>query len=50
MMSTLNPKLRPYFEMLPIEAKNIILESNTDIDTLDDLLQCVETLLHGAEG
>lgn len=48
-MSSLNPNLRPYFEMLPIDAKNYILESGAEINTLEDLMQCVDSLL-SAEG
>ena len=43
----MNPNLSYYFEMLPIDVKNQILESDTDINTLDDLLQCVNSILGG---
>lgn len=49
-MSTLNPDLQPYFEMLPIDAKNWILQSGKPINTLEDLLQCVDSLLHDTQG
>ena len=46
MNSNFNPKLQPYFEMLPIEAKNYILESNASINTVEDLLQCVDKAIN----
>ncbi|HOV41364.1 MAG TPA: hypothetical protein PLM59_06195 [Oscillospiraceae bacterium] len=45
MNSYLNPDLRAYFEMLPIEAKNYILQSGVSINTLEDLLKCVDEML-----
>ena len=46
MNSNFNQKLQPYFEMLPIEAKNYILESNASINTVEDLLQCVDKAIN----
>lgn len=40
-----NPNLQYYFEMLPIDVKNYILESGTRINTLEDLYKCVDKLL-----
>lgn len=44
-MSYLNPELQPYFEMLPINIKNDILESNVDITDLRTLLSIVDGYL-----
>ncbi len=37
-----NPDLREYFESLPIEVKNQILESGVEISTLGELMQVAE--------
>lgn len=37
-----NPDLREYFESLPINVKNQILESGVEIATLGELQQCAE--------
>lgn len=37
-----NPELREYFESLPINVKNQILESGVEIATLGELQQCAE--------
>lgn len=37
-----NPDLRQYFESLPINVKNQILESGVQIATLGELKQCAE--------
>ena len=45
MQNQINPDLSSYFEMLPIEVKNQILESGATINSLSDLLQCVDNFL-----
>lgn len=37
-----NPDLRDYFESLPIEIKNRILESKVEITTLGELMEAAE--------
>lgn len=37
-----NPDLRGYFENLPIDVKNRILESGVEISTLGELMQVAE--------
>jgi hypothetical protein len=37
-----NPDLREYFEALPIDTKNRILESGVEISTLGELMQVAE--------
>lgn len=37
-----NPDLREYFESLPIEIKNRILESKVEITTLGELMKVAE--------
>lgn len=41
----LNSGLHMYFEMLPIDVKNSILESGENINTLEELLSCVDRIL-----
>lgn len=45
----LNPNLHTYFEMLPIGVKNSILESGKNINTLEELLTCVDEFLNSRE-
>jgi hypothetical protein len=37
-----NPDLRDYFESLPIDVKNRILESGVEISTLGELMKVAE--------
>ncbi len=37
-----NPDLRYYFESLPIDVKNRILESGVEISTLGELMEAAE--------
>lgn len=37
-----DPELRNYFESLPIEVKNKILESGVEISTLGELMKVAE--------
>jgi len=41
-----NPELREYFENLPIDVKNRILESGVEISTLGELMQAAEHILN----
>ena len=45
MSGKINSELRSYFEMLPIDVENQILESDGEINTLDSLLSAVNTFL-----
>ncbi len=47
-MSYVNPALREKFESLPIELKNHILERNVRLNTVNDLIAVLETIV--AEG
>ncbi len=43
-MSYINPMLRPQFETLPIDLKNEILSRDVQLDTLTDLMKCLEQI------
>ena len=47
-MSYVSPALREKFESLPIELKNYILQRNVRLDTVNDLIAVLETIV--AEG
>ncbi len=49
-MSYVDPKLRRHFESLSIALKNEILSRNVNLYTLNDLIQCLETIVKEAEG
>ena len=44
-MSHVSEKVRPYFENLSIDLKNEILKRNVEINTLLDLIKCLETIV-----
>ena len=43
-MSYVDPKLRYRFESLPIELKNEILRRDVSLYTLNDLIECLQSL------
>jgi len=47
-MSYVDPKLRGRFESLSVELKNEILKRNVKLYTLQDLIQCLDSIV--AEG
>jgi len=47
-MSCVDPKLRGRFESLSVELKNEILKRNVKLYTLQDLIQCLDSIV--AEG
>lgn len=48
-MSTISPKIRPQFESLSIDLKNVILERNVSLNTLQDLIQVLEEIVQEAK-
>lgn len=44
-MSYVDPKLRPYFELLSIDLKNEILKQDVEIKSLNDLIQCLDRIV-----
>ena len=44
-MSHVSEKVRPYFENLSIDLTNEILKRNVEINTLLDLIKCLETIV-----
>lgn len=45
-----NPALRDYFESLPIDVKNRILESGVEIMTLGELMMVAEDVKRQMQG
>lgn len=45
-----NPSLREYFESLPIQVKNRILESGVEISTLGELMMVAEDVKRQGRG
>ncbi|MDF2567207.1 MAG: chaperonin GroEL [Oscillospiraceae bacterium] len=43
-MSYINPKIKAQFETLPIDLKNAILEQNVQLNTMNDLIKCLESI------
>lgn len=44
-----NPDLRDYYDSLPLEVKELILESGAEISTLGELMQVAEHFRHTLE-
>lgn len=44
-MSHVSEKVRPYFENLSIDLKNEILKRDVEINTLLDLIKCLEAIV-----
>ena len=44
-MSYVDPKLRYRFESLPIELKNEILRRDVSLYTLNDLIECLQSIV-----
>ena len=45
MASYVSPKIREKFETLSVDPKNDILERNVHLETLQDLIQVLETIV-----
>ena len=43
-MSYVSPELRPKFETLSIELKDMILERNVELNTIHDLIRVLEEI------
>lgn len=48
-MSYINPKIQSQFESLSIGLKNEILKRNVQINTLPDLIKCLEEIVSEQE-
>ena len=49
-MSYVSPELRPKFETLSIELKDMILERNVELNTIHDLIRVLEEIVAESEG
>lgn len=47
-MSYISPKLHSQFESLSIGLKNEILKRDVKINTLNDLIKCLESIVNGS--
>ncbi|WBY63435.1 MAG: H-NS histone [Thermocaproicibacter melissae] len=45
MASYIDPSMRSRFESLSIDLKNAILEKNVQIKNLQDLIQCLQSIV-----
>ena len=45
-MSTINPRIRAQFESLSIDLKNEILSRNVVLNTMQDLISVLETIVN----
>ncbi|WP_205839185.1 hypothetical protein [Velocimicrobium porci] len=45
-MSYVSPEVRPKFETLSIELKNLILERDVQINTIHDLINVLEDIVN----
>lgn len=48
-MSHVSDKVRPYFENLSIDLKNEILRRGVELNTLMDLIHCLESIVDESE-
>ncbi len=48
-MSYVSPELRPKFETLSIELKDMILERNVELNTIHDLIRVLEEIVAESE-
>lgn len=44
-MSYVSPKVQPYFENLSLELKNEILSRNVQLESLTDLIRCLQAIV-----
>lgn len=44
-MSYVNPNIKNYFESLSIDLKNEILKQDVQINSLNDLIKCLERIV-----
>ena len=49
MSSYVSPMIRPKFESLPIHLKNVILERDVQLNSLEDLIKVLENIVTEAE-
>ena len=49
-MSTVTPKIRAQFESMPIDLKNAILSMDVKLETMSDLMACLERIIAEGEG
>ena len=49
-MSYVNPAIRDKFESMPIDLKNTILAMDVRLETMTDLMACLERIIAEGEG
>ena len=49
-MSYVSPELRPKFETLSIELKDMIMERNVELNTIHDIIRVLEEIFAESEG
>ena len=49
-MSYVNPAIRDKFESMPIDLKNHILSMDVKLETMSDLMACLERIIAEGEG
>ena len=49
-MSYVNPAIRDKFESMPIDLKNAILSMDVKLETMSDLMACLERIIAEGEG
>lgn len=49
-MSYVNPAIRDKFESMPIDLKNTILAMDVKLETMTDLMNCLERIIAEGEG
>ena len=48
-MSYVNPAIRDKFESMPIDLKNAILSMDVKLETMSDLMACLERIIEEGE-
>lgn len=48
-MSYVDPKIKSQFESMPIDLKNVILARNVRLETMADLMACLEAIIQEGE-
>ena len=49
-LSYVNPAIRPQFDSMPIDLKNAILSMDVKLETMSDLMACLERIIAEGEG
>ena len=49
-MSYVSPKIRTQFESMPINLKNAILQRDVRLESMADLMSCLEQIIKEGEG